>query len=118
MSEVKIYKELIGKTFHTVKQGERNFYLKSETLAFLGDQSYVFYHEQDGCEMGTIEDICGDLLNLEGFPVLQAEEVVIQEDYGTWTFSKFATIKGSVTVRWGGESNGRYSTSVDFMEVE
>lgn len=35
-----------------------------------------------------------------------------------WTFYKFASAKGYVTVRWYGESNGYYSTSVYFEEVE
>lgn len=39
---------------------------------------------------------------------------IVFSDY----FYKFSTIKGSVTVRWCGTSNGYYSTRVKFKKIE
>jgi hypothetical protein len=86
---------------------------------------FLFYHEQRCYERVEINDICGDLDDLVGSPITQAEESVSEDrpadappdEYPayseTWTFYKFATIKGSVTVRWFGSSNGYYSESVN-----
>ena len=84
-------------------------------------QEYVMYHEQDCCEDVTIEEIIGDITDLLNSPILLAEEVSEEgeSEWGTstWTFYKLATIKGSVTIRWFGESNGYYSEAVDFVKV-
>jgi hypothetical protein len=83
---------------------------------------YRMYHEQDCCELVTIEDIIGDLDDLIGSPILIAEEITEEGDNElgtyTWTFYKFATNKGYVTIRWYGESNGYYSESVYFVQVK
>jgi len=90
-------------------------------------QKFKFYHSQDCCESVSINDVIGDLTDLVGSPILLAEEVSSEaennekgeDEYGsfTWTFYRFATIKGTVTVRWYGSSNGYYSESVSFDEV-
>lgn len=83
---------------------------------------FHFYHGQDCCESVYIEDICGDLSDLVGSPMILAEEDSNYNDNAknndescTWTFYRFGTAKGIVTVRWYGSSNGYYSESVTFM---
>ena len=81
---------------------------------------FRLYHSQGCCESVDIEDITGDVEDLIGLPLLMAEEATSPGDAGessTWTFYKFATAKGYVTIRWLGQSNGYYSEGVDFEEL-
>lgn len=117
-------KDLIGLTMTSVvnKNNEELVFVSSDGRRF------KLYHAQDCCESVSIEDITGDLTDLEGSPILLAEEVTSNEnppgieksdqESFTWTFYKFATRKGYVDIRWYGDSNGYYSESVDFMEME
>lgn len=116
------FPDLLNNTFTNVyKPGDYD-----DDLVFVRDDGKVFRftHFQGCCESVSIEDICGDLSDLVGNPLLIAEECESQpvEPTGaeseTWTFYKFSTIRGSVTVRWYGTSNGYYSEGVSFEECQ
>lgn len=128
------FSDLLGKTLTQIVLAE-----DKETVEFFtaDGQTYRQFHCQDCCEGVSVEEIVGDLADLIGTPILQAEEVTHTGDDGdssdwpegvekegryfesyTWTFYKLATIKGSVTIRWFGSSNGYYSESVDFALIE
>lgn len=119
LSERDDLKYFIGKTILEIKGGK----IYDGELSFVfADETLIFEHDQDCCEYVFIEDVDGDLQDLIGVPLLMCEEVSNydyddgkneERDSYTWTFYKFATIKGYVTVRWLGESNGYYSESVD-----
>ena len=107
--------DMVGKVFTSIRNEDTELVFENAT------ERFVFFHAQDCCEHVSIEDICGDLEDLVGEPLLLAEEVegVTPVDFNeadhesvTWTFYKFATRKGYVDVRWLGESNGYYSESV------
>lgn len=120
---LKSFEDLKGQTLIRIET------YRDEELVFTlqNGEVYVLYHEQDCCESVRIEDIVGDLADLVGTPILLAEEVsdidlpplgkyATQESF-TWTFYKLSTIKGSVTIRFYGTSNGYYSERVDWKKV-
>lgn len=93
------------------------------------------YH-QDCCASCSVEDVCGDVADLVGSPVVRAEEpssldnfdelkeaqrtegiVDYTPDSYTWTFIILGTAKGTVTLLWYGSSNGYYSESPTFERV-
>lgn len=122
MNNVHVYQELIGHTFTKIEikpEGDEILFHLSN-----GD-CWQMWHRQDCCEHVRVEDICGDLDSIIGCPIFVAEEVSQRVEpkeeeswksveSGTWTFYKFGCVKGTVTIRWLGESNGPYSESVNF----
>lgn len=115
---IEILKEKIIKSIE-INDDEIIFHISEQ-------ESYKMHHNQDCCESVVIEDICGELDWLIDSPILLAEEREsdnekrMQEQHDTsetWTFYELATIKGSVTIRWYGSSNGYYSESIDFERV-
>jgi len=115
--------ELVGKTM--AKVYKQDIYGDELVFETVDGRTFKLLHYQDCCEDVVIDDIVGDLNDLVGSPILLAEESVSDSEYSdewygsvTWTFYKFATIKGYVDVKWHGSSNGYYSESVDFAEVD
>ena len=115
--------ELLGKTLKSVAiSGDADVIMFECT----DGHNYKMYHDQDCCESVDIYDIAGNIEDLLGLPLTMAEDVSNKNfnpekgkyvDSCTWTWYKFATIKGYVTIRWYGESNGYYSEAVDFIEL-
>lgn len=120
--EAKI-EDLLGKTIIEIDGAEED----NDAIVFLCDDGtkYMMYHEQDCCESVTVNDICGDVTRLLNTPITKAEcttnsnDPAVDEwdDSYTWTFYHLATVKGYVTIRWYGTSNGYYSESVDFVKL-
>jgi hypothetical protein len=118
------FSDLLGKILTKIDQ-------ESDKLTFhtVEGETFILFHSQDCCENVSIEDIEGDLNDLLYSTILQAEEVSDDDDFEenfkfeyqpeshTWTFYKLATIKGYVTIRWLGTSNGYYSESVSFDKL-
>jgi len=139
------FDELKGKTIKEITGLEK----ESEKVVFEMEDGtkYNMQYYHDCCASCSVEDVCGDVKDLVGSPILLAEEVSSNEPdetvkaaraqrkreyeekhgsdayyYGgheseTWTFYKLSTIKGSVTIRWYGESNGYYSESATFERI-
>lgn len=115
---------LKGKTLSAVE------YNGEDVIRFIVDntESYTMYHEQDCCEHVSVEDICGDLNDLVGSEIINAELACdsgyddsiasSDNDSYTWSFYKIDTRKDGVTIRWYGASNGYYSEKVNFCRSD
>jgi hypothetical protein len=121
------FKELEGKIFKDIEGAKKG----SDTIIFIseGGNKYEMIHSQDCCEEVRVEEIVGDINKLIGEKILFSEKVTNKDPdniYGynysksnsshTWTFFKMGTIKGDVTFRWLGESNGYYSEDVKIIK--
>ena len=115
-SKAKEWKELLGQeiiqiALDTVTDCRRLI------LVLKNGDCVVMQGDPDEMSCVRLEDIAGDWADILNQEILQAEEAVSKTKDGdgsaTWSFYKLATIKGSITLRWCGSSNGYYSESVD-----
>ena len=126
----------IASSYQAWERGEypadTQFYVADDEIEFIGMNGvplFLMFHEQDCCEDVHIDEVIGDWDDLIGTPIFLAEVVSNWEDPRaakneddddywslpdslTWTFYKLSTMKGSVTIRWYGTSNGYYSEEV------
>ena len=121
--EITNYTQIIGKTIGAIEvikdaPDHRQDRIK---FAFSDGSVWTMTHDQDCCESVTLEDVNGDWEDLIGSPLLEASERsqnIEESDSTTWTFYIFATNKGTISLRWIGNSNGYYSESVEFTETQ
>lgn len=120
---------LQGMTLTNIEIGE---YMTDLTFTTSEGRRFRMCHHSECCEQVSIEDINGDIADLIDTPILLAEKATNDkppegypeekvsgfDDCYLWTFYKLRTIKGSVDIRWFGQSNGYYSVGVDFDELE
>lgn len=120
------FESLVGKTITQITVDNGGCEVNIETSDGL---KYRMFHYQSCCENVSVEEIVGDLEDIKNSPILLAEESITHNDEApvpanlydesyTWTFYKLSTIKGSVTIRWYGSSNGYYSERVDFEQLK
>lgn len=113
---------ILGKTLLCIERDKCNAYM---IFSCSDGTKYIMTHEQECCECVHIEDISGDIDDILATPILSAEEsksssrtdYYYGEGMCTWTYYKLATIKGDVSIRWHGSSNGYYSEEVDFKQL-
>lgn len=111
--------ELVGEIIIAIDKDRYNEFID---FTLVNGEIIRMYHEQDCCEDVRLEDICGDLQDLINEEILICEERSQDDpnadESATWTFYEFATIKGSVTFRWYGESNGYYSEEAYLIRIK
>lgn len=94
---------------------------------FFKEVTVTLYHSQVCCENvviddvnGDVSDICGQILEVAEVRTSEIDDTTAEQpkksvcdDYNTWTFYTFRTIKGSLDIKFHGSSNGYYSERVD-----
>lgn len=113
--------DLVGRVFTGVNVAACSVDDVSVYVSLYAHDACVYFgHVQQCCESVGLDEVHGDTMDLVGSPVLKAtlETGGAEDDNGTssWAFYHIATMKGYVTFRFGGSSNGYYSEEVCIYE--
>jgi len=107
------FEDLKGKTLVKIKQDTADWLYLTDS----DGNKYRMYPDNDV----YLEDMCGEFKDILNQEILLAECVEedsvdkdVENECQQWTFYKLSTLKGSLTLRWYGASNGYYSIDVDF----
>jgi len=119
--------EFKGKTFTNIE------YHDDEKITFQEENENVYrmYHRQDCCERVRVEQIRGNLSEIENEEIIEVEKGTWsnEDPFGapfdnsdawasyTWTAFRFKTNRTETTIWWLGESNGYYYEGVDIAQV-
>lgn len=116
------FSDITGKTIKSIEGAEPG----SERVEFhfADGTACASVHMQDCCESVDVHRIDGDIANVVGRPILEAEELhdgetpIPNREYAeswTWTRQRIRTESGEVTIIWLGESNGYYGETPYFQ---
>ena len=117
---------LTGETLTRIEQKEGEV-IEFETQS---GRKFQMYHDQDCCESVRVHDVTGSLQDLIGSKILLVKEDIstdwpsdvekpkYENESFAWTTFEFRTASSVVVIRWHGESNGYYSESVSFGEID
>jgi hypothetical protein len=119
--QYEVLEQLQGQTFSRVTHNDNEVQF---------DNQWILKHIQCCCGYVYIDEIIGNLRNLKGTPLIKAERRIssgpeaalpegeIPSRSHTWTFFEFATVKGSVTIRFFGSSDGFCSETADLYSID
>ncbi len=120
MKVINHIKDISGLVISAIEGGKVN---DDEIIfSFTDGNKIKLYHDQDCCEAVFIYEIDADIQDIVDGRVIEFREDVNTDtakdsESQTWTFYNISTTKGSVNIRWLGESNGYYSERVDITNL-
>ena len=106
-SSVSSTKDLVGQTFRWVLRCKGRF--GDDQIRFHLN-NWTFYSIYNRHERFAIDEMWGNFADLEGTPVVSVElisnpEELFNYEVLNWTLLKISTARGSVSIRWVGESD-------------